>query len=83
MEHIEHSPATIAPDARTRGATETRRNERSQRIQIEQHGTAGLLWFIGWLFSIGFLHLSFWKGLLALLIWPYFIGTTISSLLIR
>lgn len=40
------------------------------------HGCgAGGLWFIGWLFTIGFLHLSFWKGVLALVIWPYYIGT--------
>jgi hypothetical protein len=29
---------------------------------------------IGWLFSIGFLKMSFWKGVLALFIWPYFMG---------
>ena len=45
------------------------------RIKTEQHGGLGAVWFIGWLFSIGFLKLGFWKGLLALLIWPYFIGT--------
>jgi hypothetical protein len=33
------------------------------------------LWFIGWLFTIGFAHLSFWKGVLALLIWPYYLGS--------
>lgn len=32
------------------------------------------LWFIGWLFSIGFLRLSFWRGVLAIIVWPYFIG---------
>jgi len=35
---------------------------------------AGPLWGIGWLFTIGFLHLSFWKGVLAILIWPYYLG---------
>ena len=43
-------------------------------IKIEQHGGLGVLWFIGWLFTIGFLKLGFWKGVLALLIWPYFLG---------
>jgi len=39
-------------------------------------GTAlGPLWFIGWLFTIGYLHLPFfWKGVLALIIWPYYLG---------
>lgn len=48
-------------------------------IKIEQHGGLGVLWFIGWLFSIGFLKLGFWKGLLALLIWPYFLGGHIAD----
>ncbi len=34
----------------------------------------GPIWGIGWLFTLGFLQLSFWKGLLALLIWPYYLG---------
>jgi hypothetical protein len=35
------------------------------------------LWFIGWLFTIGFAHLSFWKGVLALIVWPYFLGSSL------
>jgi hypothetical protein len=34
----------------------------------------GTLWFVGWLFTIGIAHLSFWQGVLALIIWPYFLG---------
>jgi hypothetical protein len=29
----------------------------------------------GWLFTIGFAQLGFWKAVLALVIWPYFLGT--------
>lgn len=36
--------------------------------------TFGSIWIIGWLFSIGFLHLAFWKGVLALVVWPYYLG---------
>jgi len=36
--------------------------------------TLGPLWLIGWLFTIGFLRLAFWKGLLALVVWPYYLG---------
>ncbi len=32
------------------------------------------LWMIGWLFTIGYLKLSFWKGVLAIIIWPYYLG---------
>jgi len=34
----------------------------------------GTLWFGGWLFTIGFAHLSFWKAVIGLIIWPYFLG---------
>jgi len=34
----------------------------------------GPLWLGGWLFSLGFLRLTFWKGVLALFVWPYFLG---------
>jgi hypothetical protein len=44
------------------------------RIQITQHSSLGVAWFVGWLFSIGYLQLNFWTGLLALLVWPYFLG---------
>lgn len=44
-----------------------------------EHGSLGLLWFIGWLFTIGFLKLGFGKGALALLIWPYFLGAHFSG----
>jgi hypothetical protein len=53
----------------------------SERIRIEQHSAAGLSWFIGWLFSIGFLQLSFWRGVLALFIWPYYVGSSVATLL--
>ncbi len=52
-----------------------------ERIRIEQHGGAGLLWFAAWLFTIGLLHLGFAKGLLAILVWPYYLGVMLSSLL--
>ncbi|MCC7356004.1 MAG: hypothetical protein IT410_00075 [Candidatus Doudnabacteria bacterium] len=50
-----------------------------ERIKIENHTFTGSLWFIGWLFTIGFLHLSFGKGLLAIIIWPYYMGDMIST----
>lgn len=45
-----------------------------QRIRIEQHGGLGLIWCAGWLFALGYLDLSFWRGVLAILIWPYYLG---------
>ena len=39
----------------------------------------GIIWFIGWLFTIGFLKLVWWKAIVALVIWPYYIGAAISK----
>jgi hypothetical protein len=44
------------------------------RIQVTQHTSLGAAWFAGWLFTIGYLQLNFWAGLLGLFVWPYFLG---------
>ena len=51
-----------------------------EKIRIEQHTMSGGMWFIGWLFTIGFLKLAFWQGLLALIVWPYYLGLHFSPL---
>jgi hypothetical protein len=51
-----------------------------ERIRIEQHGLSGMLWFGAWLFTLGFLQLTFWKGALALVLWPYYLGVAVSRL---
>jgi len=39
----------------------------------------GTVWWIGWLFTIGYLQLPFfWKGVLALIIWPYYLGRALA-----
>ena len=50
------------------------------KIRIEQHSVGGLMWIFGWLFTIGFLKLTFWPGVLALIVWPYYIGVWVSTL---
>jgi len=35
---------------------------------------AGALWFSGWLFTIGFAQLIWWKAILGLVVWPYYLG---------
>ena len=37
------------------------------------------VWFIGWLFTIGFIKVTFWKAVLALLVWPYFLGSALAA----
>ena len=45
---------------------------------MQQHSFSGTFWFAGWLFTIGLLHPTFWKGALAIVIWPYYIGAMLS-----
>ncbi len=53
-----------------------------QKVRVEQHSATGGLWFALWLFTIGFLNLGFWKGVLALILWPYFLGAALSKFVI-
>jgi hypothetical protein len=48
--------------------------KRSERSARSVHNAAGTLWFGGWLFTVGLLRLVWWKAILALLVWPYFLG---------
>lgn len=56
------------------------RQTNRQGIRIEQHSDLGLLWFAGWLFTIGYLGLGFWQSVFALVIWPYYLGTALAAL---
>jgi len=49
-----------------------------ERIKIvEQNSFMGTVWFGGWLFTVGYLHLLFWQGLLAVVLWPYYLGVAL------
>jgi hypothetical protein len=37
-------------------------------------GLGGAIWFIGWLFTWSFAHLVWWKIILSIVIWPYYLG---------
>lgn len=52
-----------------------------ENIKVEQHGFTAFSWFAGWLFTIGFLQLTFWKGVLAIVLWPYYIGVVVSRVI--
>jgi hypothetical protein len=51
-----------------------------QKIKVENQTLTGFSWLSGWLFTIGFLQLTFWKGVMAILLWPYYIGTHIHAI---
>ena len=52
-----------------------------QKIKIEHHTLSGGLWCAMWLFTIGFLKLSFGHVVLALILWPYYLGVALTPLL--
>ncbi len=37
----------------------------------------GPIWFIGWLFTIAFAQLVWWEALVAILLWPYYLGLAV------
>jgi hypothetical protein len=37
--------------------------------------------FAGWLFTIGYLHLPFWSGAIAVVLWPYYLGVKLAAML--
>ena len=39
---------------------------------------AGAIWFMGWLFTIGYLHLVWWKIILGIVVWPLYLGWALS-----
>jgi hypothetical protein len=47
------------------------------RKVVHTSSLAGAFWTAGWLFTISFANLIWWKSLLALIIWPYFIGLAV------
>ncbi len=44
------------------------------KINIKQHYFSGGLWLASWMFTIGFLGLTFGQAILAIVIWPYYLG---------
>ncbi len=40
-------------------------------------GFGGAFWFAGWLFTIAFSNLVWWKIILGIVVWPYYLGITL------
>ncbi len=51
--------------------------QESKRSGNPTGALAGTIWFFGWLFTIGFAQLSWWKIIVGIVIWPYFLGIAI------
>jgi hypothetical protein len=54
-----------------------KKRERGHR-RANAGAALGPVWLIGWLFTIGYCGMPFfWQGVLALLIWPYYLGAAL------
>jgi hypothetical protein len=47
----------------------------TKKVKVE-HGYGGL-WYVGWLFTVAVAHLPVGKALLALVIWPWYLGVAL------
>ena len=70
-------PLSEFADGSTKMADEHGQN---MKIRIEQHTFMGTVRVVAWMFAIGFVHLDFWRGVLAVLLWPYYLGMLFSAL---
>ena len=44
---------------------------------MKEASIGGTLWFGGWLFTIGFAHLVWWKIIRGIVVWPFFLANHI------
>ena len=51
-----------------------------RKIRVEHHSFSGGLWLAAWMFTIGYLHLTFWQGVIGIVIWPYYLGASLNML---
>jgi hypothetical protein len=50
--------------------------DQTRTIKV-QADIVGPIWFIGWLFTLAYANLGLWQALLAIVIWPYFLGNAL------
>ena len=59
---------------------ESRESPSRSVVRVDQGSFVVILGIWAWLFTIGFLHLTFWTGVLAIVLWPYYLGVAFSAL---
>lgn len=66
--------SSFGADAQSSRAATTATKPTAKVSLAKASPLGGTLWFAGWLFTIGFAKLGWWKAILALIVWPYFLG---------
>lgn len=51
--------------------------EVKSEVKCESPAIIGTIWFIGWIFTIGFVKLVWWKAIIALVFWGYYLGAAV------
>jgi len=57
--------------------TEEKRKDRKMKAS---GGFMGAFWFAGWLFTIGFANLVWWKIILGIVVWPFYLGDAVLAM---
>ena len=47
------------------------------KVRVETVSAGGGLWFVGWLFTIGFAKLTIGEAIVAIIAWPYYLGVAV------
>ena len=50
---------------------------KEKHVHYGNGSAVGGLWFAGWLFTLAFTQPIWWKALLGLIIWPYYLGLAV------
>jgi hypothetical protein len=50
---------------------------KEKRMENKSGALSGEVWCIGWLFTIGFAQLVWWKIIIGIVVWPLFLGQAI------
>ena len=51
--------------------------DKPRTIRVETGSIMGGIWAIGWLFTMAYAHLIWWQAILAVVVWPYYLGLVV------
>jgi len=54
--------------------------EEKRKWKMDKGGFFGMFWFAGWLFTLAFANLVWWKAILGLVVCPFYLGDAVLAL---